>query len=159
MPRPGASGSDRWPVRRIDRRVPGDEIVGPRLVEGVEMLLDQEVGHAGGELQADRRRHRSAALVRRDVAAMGERDIGDGERVGDAAERHRLGLEDVDAAAGGQREELADGVVHLAGRDRDRAGTRRRRGPSPGGRGSSAPPTSRDRSARAAGPGGSPRLR
>ena len=132
-------------VRRIDRRMPGDEVAGPGLVEGVEMLLDQEVRHAGGELQADGGGDRAAALVRRDVAAVGERRGRPPQRVGDAAERHRLGLEDVDAAALGERVELADGVVHLAGRDRDRAARGRPRAPSPGGRASSAPPTSRCR--------------
>ena len=101
--------------------MPGDELARPRLVEGVEMLLDQEVRDARRELQADRSRDRPAALMRRDIAAMRERQIRHGQRVGDAAERHRLGLEDVDAAALRQREELPDRVVHLAGRDRDRA--------------------------------------
>ena len=105
---------------RVHRRRPGDELLRPGRVEGVEMLLDHEVGHGGGELEADRRGDRAAALVGRDVAAMRRREMGHGDRVGDAAERHRLGLEDVDAAALGEGEELADAVVHLAGRDADR---------------------------------------
>src|SRR5262249_35975223 len=65
----------------IDRWMPGDEVAGPRLVEGIEMLLDEEVGEARRELQADRGRHRPTALVGRDVAAVGARQICDGERV------------------------------------------------------------------------------
>jgi len=72
-----------------------------------------------GELKTDCRRHWAAALMWRYIAAMGACHVGDRERVDDAAERHRLGLEDVDPTAFGQGEELADRVVHLARSDRD----------------------------------------
>ena len=47
-------GEREMAVRRIDGRMPGDEVARPVVVEGVEMLLDEEIGDAGSELQADR---------------------------------------------------------------------------------------------------------
>jgi len=53
--------------------MPGDEVARPRIIEGIEMLLYQEIRNAGCELQANGSRHRTPALMRRDIAAMGKR--------------------------------------------------------------------------------------
>ena len=67
---PRRVGIDRCPLSGL--------IVGPRspvarpgLIKRIEMLLDQEVWHDGGQLQADGRRDRAAALMRRDPGAVG----------------------------------------------------------------------------------------
>ena len=52
---------------------------------------------------------------------MGQRQVSHRQRIADAAERHRLWLKNIHAAACGQGVELANGVVHLARGDPDRA--------------------------------------
>ena len=76
-PSPGAVGSDRWPVAASISGLPGHELGGPRIVERIEMLLDQEVRDARGELQAERRRDRAAALMGRDPRAGRAGEVGD----------------------------------------------------------------------------------
>ena len=108
-------------IGRVEHRVPIHEVSYPGLVEGVEMLLDQKIRHTGRQLQANRCSHRPATLVWRNPAAMGQRQVGNRQRIADAAERHRLWLKNIHAAACGQGVELANGVVHLARGDPDRA--------------------------------------
>ena len=85
-PEAGRGGQREVAVGGVERGPPRDEIARPRVVEHVEVFLDEEIRHAGGELQADGGGHRAAALVRRDVAAVRLRETGDGEGGADAAE-------------------------------------------------------------------------
>ena len=58
------------PRGRVEVGRPGHEVAGPGLVERVEVLLDQKVRHAGGQLQAHCRCYGTAALMRRDPVAV-----------------------------------------------------------------------------------------
>src|SRR6185295_2070565 len=89
-------------VGGVERGRPSDKLARPGVVEVIEVFLDEEIRHAGGELQANGGGDGAAALVRRDPGAVRLGEMRDCQGGHDAAERHRLGLEDVHAAAVGE---------------------------------------------------------
>src|ERR1039458_4513612 len=95
------------PVLYIDGGRPRHQFPGPGFIECIEMFLDKEVGNDSCQLQTYGRGYGTAALVRSDPGSICLRYIRGRDRVGDTAERHRLGLINTDVSAASQRFKLA----------------------------------------------------